>query len=626
MNNTLVNLDWLENINDFDSELSKVYSLSDLIQIAKKNCDINQLEAISKKLDKLIDDNLNNEYLKRLNIGIIGTSTTNHLIKPIRSTGLRFNFLLNIIESNYNDLMNELDENYYSLEISNKFDFIFINIDIYFFSFIETLNDIHKSNTQIETAFSLLKNLVHIIKKKYGAQIIINNLVLPQNSIFGSYEHKLIGSVEWFVNQFNLKLINFSDDTILVFDTNRLACEIGLKNWHSPKYRNLAKFSFSPEFIPIYSDYLCRILASRFGLTKRCLIIDLDNTIWGGVIGDDGLEGIKIGNGDAISESFLDFQKTILNLRNRGIIVCVCSKNEKQNALKPFQNHPDMILREEHIAVFMANWNDKASNIREISRIIAINPQNMVFVDDNPAERFLVRRELPEISIPEMPEDPSLYSLYLLSAGYFESILFSEEDKKRADLYKNIETFEKNLNSTTNIKSYLKNLNMKISFLPFDEIGRQRITQLINKSNQFNLTTKRYNQLDIENFQNDKNILTFQVRLEDKFGDHGMISVIICKKKPNSLEIDTWLMSCRVLKRYVENIALEKIIESAKNLKLDKIIGIYIESAKNSIVKNHYKNLGFNLMKKKNSKLEEIWQFDINNSKIDSYKHLFEII
>ena len=272
-----------------------------------------------------------------------------------------------------------------------------------------------------------------------------------------------------------------------------------------------------------------------------------------------------------------------------------------------------MILNEDHIAVFQANWTDKASNIRAIAKTLSLGLESMVFLDDNPAERMQVRRELPEVAVPELTENTALYTRTLLSAGYFESIGFSDEDLKRATYYQDNAKRAEILNQSSDIDGYLKSLDMEINFSSFDKIGRARIVQLVNKSNQFNLTTKRYNEGEIKDFEENKNFYTSQIRLKDKLGDNGMISVIICKKNFKFWEIDTWLMSCRVLGRKVEIITLQNIIQNAKNYGADKLIGFYNKTERNGLVKDHYKKLGFE--KTSDSDLNEIWELNIQNYK-----------
>ncbi len=329
------------------------------------------------------------------------------------------------------------------------------------------------------------------------------------------------------------------------------------------------------------------------GKSRRALILDLDNTVWGGVIGDDGLEGILIGQGDPVAEAHLSVQQTALQLRDRGIVLAVSSKNEDETARLPFRQHPEMLLKEEHIAVFQANWNDKASNIQAIAQELNLGLDAMVFLDDNPVERNLVRRHLPQVAVPELPEDPALYARTLLAAGYFDAVAFSKEDRERADFYRNNARRVALKEKVGDIDAYLASLSMRITFQPFNDIGRARIAQLINKSNQFNLTTRRYTEAEVQEIQGDSSCRTLQVRLSDTFGDNGMISVVICREQGEDWLIDTWLMSCRVLARKVETAVLQELLRQARTAGVRRLTGWYRPTERNKMVEEHYSKLGF---------------------------------
>jgi FkbH-like protein len=345
---------------------------------------------------------------------------------------------------------------------------------------------------------------------------------------------------------------------------------------------------------PLYGDLVARVLGARLGRSSKCMVLDLDNTLWGGVIGDDGLEGIVLGQGSPVGEAHIALQEYAKNLSRRGIILAVCSKNDMANAIAPFEQHADMILRRTDIACFVANWQDKATNIRAIASQLNIGLDALTFVDDNPFERNIVRRELPMVNVPELPEDPSEYVNCIADSGCFESANITADDLQRAKQY-NANRQREEIKTSTDMKGYLQSLNMQLLWRRFDGIGLQRIVQLINKSNQFNLTTRRYTSAEAQQFIGHANILTLQLRLVDNFGDNGMISVIIARPESLSgaLEIDTWLMSCRVLGRQVEEASLNLLVEQARAMGARSLKGTYIPSAKNQMVCNHYSKLGF---------------------------------
>jgi FkbH-like protein len=356
----------------------------------------------------------------------------------------------------------------------------------------------------------------------------------------------------------------------------------------------MAKFPFSDEMVPLYADYVARTVAAIRGKSRKVLILDLDNTLWGGVIGDDGLEGIKLAQGDAQGEAHLEVQRLALDLRKRGILLAVSSKNTDEVARRPFEEHPEMLLKLDHIAVFQANWNDKATNIQAIAEELSLGLDAMVFLDDNPAERGLVRKLLPQVAVPELPEEPAFYARTLAAGGYFEVIAVSGEDFKRANLYQDNAKRAELQRQVGGVDAYLASLDMTIIFQPFNSAGRARIVQLINKSNQYNLTTRRYTDPEVAEAERDPSVFTLQVRLTDMFGDNGMISVVICRPGvAGEWQIDSWLMSCRVLGRKVEHMVLQEILRHARAAGIRKLNGIYLPTDRNKLVVDHYAKLGF---------------------------------
>ena len=408
-----------------------------------------------------------------------------------------------------------------------------------------------------------------------------------------------------------------------VLDVASLAEKIGLSNWHDQVSYNIAKVPFSPDYSDIYANNIVRIISAILGKTKKVLVLDLDNTIWGGEVGDVGINNIKIGNGDPEGEAFSAFQKTLLNLKNRGIILAVCSKNNEKIAKSAFKNRREMILQEKDFAIFKANWLDKPTNIKKISEELNLGLDTFVFVDDNPVERDIVRKHLPEVSVPELSKEVTNYSRDILVPGYFEIITYSKEDKKRSETYhSNIKRKELE-KSSINLNGYLKSLNMKAKITPFKIENIDRITQLILRTNQFNLTTKRYKKREIEKIINNrKNYYTLQSNLEDAFGDNGIVSLIIGKVKKNVLLIDTWVMSCRVFSRNLEYAIFKKLISDLNKLNIKNVIGEYFKTEKNNIVHELYRELEFKKIggTKSNSK----WIFDVksytNNSKANLIK------
>jgi FkbH-like protein len=350
------------------------------------------------------------------------------------------------------------------------------------------------------------------------------------------------------------------------------------------------------------------IVKAISGNVRKCLILDLDNTIWGGVIGDDGMENIQIGE-LGMGHAFDELQTWAKELKQRGIILAACSKNEEDTAKQPFQEHPEMTLRLEDIAVFVANWENKVDNIKYIQKILNIGFDTIVFLDDNPFERNLVRELLPDVTVPELPEDPSLVVSYLCSLNLFETASFSEEDLRRTQQYREEITRTDFQKSFTSIDDYLSSLGMVSAVKAFDDFSLPRVAQLTQRSNQFNLRTVRYTEADVDRIRKSEKFITLSFHLRDKFGDYGLIGVVIVKKLAgNGAFIDTWIMSCRVLKRGMEEFIVNQMAKQARQAGVYRLVGEYLPTAKNKMVMDLYLQMGFN---QSNGK----WELDLRKFK-----------
>jgi FkbH-like protein len=425
---------------------------------------------------------------------------------------------------------------------------------------------------------------------------IIQQTALPVHpAVLGSNEQRLPGSRHAMIARINTALRARADAAkvdLLAVDT--MAAQDGIAAWHDTVLWHRAKQEVSPTAVPMYGDLVGRLLAARQGRSAKCLVLDLDNTLWGGVIGDDGLEGIVLGQGSALGEAFVALQEYAAELGRRGVILAVCSKNDEKNAVEAFEKHPEMVLRRPDIACFVANWDDKATNIRRIAAELNIGLDSLVFLDDNPFERNLVRSELPMVAVPEVEEDPATIPRLLSDAGYFESLGITAEDRVRNATYReNIER-EALRSTATDLPSYLRGLQMKLHWRGFDRLGLARTTQLINKTNQFNLTTRRYTEEEVLSVMTDNAAFGLQLRLLDRFGDNGVICITIGRllDEPEVL-IDTWLMSCRVLGRQVEEATLNLVAGEAQRLGARRLVGEFRPTPKNGMVAEHYARLGF---------------------------------
>ncbi|WP_068085730.1 HAD-IIIC family phosphatase [Novosphingobium rosa] len=451
----------------------------------------------------------------------------------------------------------------------------------------------------VEESLALLRGLRQALRNAGGALSIVQTLAEPPEPLFGHFDARWHNTLRAKIRAFNQALVeDLAGSADLLLDVAAMAGTAGTANWFSPGEWHLAKLPVAMACLPFYADHVGRLLGALRGKARRVLVLDLDNTLWGGIIGDDGMGGIRLGQGDPVGEAHLALQQQALALHGRGIVLAVCSKNEEATARQVFREHPDMALREEHIAVFQANWVDKAANLRAIAQELSLGLASFVFVDDNPAERAIIRQRLPEVAVPELPEDPALYTRTLALAGYFEATGFSAEDAARTGFYKDNARRAKLLEASGDLDSYLASLEMEIRFAPFDAVGRERIVQLINKSNQFNLTTRRYTEVEIAAIEQRSEGATLQVRLADRFGDNGMIStLVLTPSAPDTPEktwhIDLWLMSCRVLGRRVEDAVLNEVSRLAREQGVLWLEGTYRPTDRNMMVRDHYPRLGF---------------------------------
>lgn len=593
---------WLPEHPGFRSELSQIKQslgshdnqLQQIRTLANHNLDFRQINRIDSLMGQLPAEQT---APSKLRLAIVGSSTVEHLVPSIRVAALRRGVWIDAYVAPYG---------LYRQEILNPASTLYqFSPDVVLMALGADALSVHLPlNSSSEVVQDVVQqqvgdweNLWTVLSQQCGATIIQNLLVIPQETLFGQFDAILPASRNNILSQFNSVLKKKArQQNVLLLNMDALAATVGKNNWCDPSLWHHAKQEISPVYAPLYGNALASLLAAIRGLSYKCLVLDLDNTLWGGVVGDDGLEGIEIGQGNATGEAFAAFQHYVKSLKERGIILAVCSKNNQENALEPFKQHPDMVLKEDDISCFIANWDDKATNIRRIASDLNIGLDSLVFFDDNPVERGIVRQYVPEVAVVEVPEDPAHYVRCLASTGYFDAVSFSADDQNRTNQYIANRQRQTLQDTSHSIDSFLAELNMEMMVSPFEKVSIPRITQLINKSNQFNLTTRRYTQVQVEEMAADPATLDFQIRLSDKFGDNGLISVVIAKSsadEPKSLHLDTWLMSCRVLGRQVEYEVLNAIVERAQECGFETLVGEYIKTAKNGMVKDLYEKLGF---------------------------------
>ncbi len=427
-----------------------------------------------------------------------------------------------------------------------------------------------------------------------GARLLQFNFPAWDDRVFGDFGAKTPDSFAFQLRKLNYLLAESCAEykNVFIVDIDGLQSRLGEQNVRDPKMYCIAKMPFRTDFLPYIAKQITDTVLAASGTFKKCIVLDLDNTLWGGVIGDDGLDGIQIGE-LGLGHAFSAFQSWLKEMKNRGIILCVCSKNNEPAAREPFEKHPEMVLKLEDISVFVANWEDKAGNIRHIQSVLNIGMDSLVFLDDNPFERSVVRSLIPNITVPELPENPEEYVDYLRSLNLFETASYSEEDKLRTQQYR-AEAQRVSLQSQcTDYDAYLEGLEMIAEAKPFDSFHFPRIAQLTQRSNQFNLRTVRYTEQEITDIAADDRYITLYFTLKDKFGDHGLISAVIMEKQEDRLFVNTWLMSCRVLKRGMEEFIVNKMVSAAREAGYEIVEGEYLKTAKNAMVSRIYEKLGF---------------------------------
>ena len=432
------------------------------------------------------------------------------------------------------------------------------------------------------------------ISSRTHAIILQSTFVIPYERYFGNFDHKTSDSFSSVVSALNYRIVSQAKEFGAVFinDVDFVACWTGRKGWFDDRFWDLAKSFAALERLPYLASNIVNIICAHRGQVVKCIVLDLDNTLWGGVVGDDGVERIQL-NAHGEGEGFHRLQLYLKELKQRGVLLAVCSKNDLANALAPFERHPEMVLKREDFACFIANWEDKAHNLQVIQETLNIGLESMVFLDDNPFERNLVRGLLPAVIVPELPEDPADYVRSIAELELFEVTNFSAEDQQRAELYRKEAVRKEQQSSFSTVEEFLQSLDMRMSVAPFDEYQLPRIAQLMQRSNQFNLTTCRRSEGECSALRDNSNYLTFSVTLADRFGDHGLISIVIAEIRGGELALTDWLMSCRVLKRGVEQAVMNHVFQCAGELGVREVSGEFHPTAKNGMVSDFFGQFGF---------------------------------
>lgn len=548
-----------------------------------------------------------------IRLALLGNCATQLLATAVRGAGVEEGLNLQILDMDYNQILPQTMDPHSEL-YESKPAYVLLQICA------EKLWEEFCGEPLEQRASFAQRRIEEIIRywdditRYSSARILQFDFVELNDQTFGSYGLKVHTSFISQIRRLNVLLMDEAEKRKNVFLLNLAAAqaELGRKQFFDEKYYYSAKMPISLTALPEVAKLVIDMVKVLQGKIKKCIVLDLDNTLWGGVIGDDGMSGIQIGELGS-GHAFSNFQLWLRELKNRGVVLAVCSKNNEDTAREPFQKHPDMTLKIEDISIFIANWQDKAGNIKMIQQTLNLGMDSFVFLDDNPFERNMVSSMIPEITVPELPEDPAGYLAYVQSLNLFETASFSSEDQNRTSQYQaeiGRVTLQRQYES---IDDYLKSLEMIAEVKPFDEFQYPRIAQLTQRSNQFNLRTVRYTEEEIAKVAQDDSKLTLYFTLRDKFGDHGLISVVILDKQDDKLFVDTWLMSCRVLKRGMEEFIVNQIVETARANGFAKVVGEYLKTPKNAMVEHIYEKLGFDAIGE-NQFAADIEKFKLNRT------------
>ena len=539
-----------------------------------------------------------NNFDKKINVGILASFSLNGLEETLRVKSAQKGIDCRIYVGDYNQYNQEIFKSNSKLfQFNPQLTFLILDIrhilgELYFLPYSISASE---RKEFVETKVDEIKKLVETFLDNSNSKLVITNFQIPVYSPYGINEQKEDFGMKQLVYEINNKIRHELKDQSLVFiyDFNEFVMKFGEYNVFNYQDYFFGDIKISIDYIPKFADELLGYVNAVMGITKKCIVLDLDNTLWGGIIGEDGFDNIKLGD-DAVGRSFVEFQKRLLALNQRGIILAINSKNNFEDAMEVIKKHPSMILREDNFACMKINWDDKVTNLQEISKELNIGLDSMVFFDDDLINQEFVKTSLPEVLVVELPNDSSQFAQIITKMKEFDVLKITEEDVKRNEMYLVQKKRTELKNKIVDFDEFLKQMNIEVNIKKADSFTIPRISQLTLKTNQFNLTTKRYQQEEISSFSSDKDRIVECVQVSDKFGDNGITGVYIIEKK-DSKEwiIDTFLLSCRIMGRKVEEAMLYQIIEKAKNLGIKKIKGKFIPTKKNKPAENFYSDCGF---------------------------------
>lgn len=552
-------------------------------------------------------------FLKK-RIAVLGGSTTHDIIRMLELFLLNYGIEPEFYESEYaqywQDAMFDNEE-----LVQFHPDLIYIHTTGRNITFFPDMEDsLQGIEDKLEAQMNHFRVMWEKLENTYHCPVIQNNFEFPFYRILGNRDSYDPHGKTAFIQRLNMEFARYAaqQEHFYIYDIQYESAAFGLDRWTDPSYWHMYKYAMSMQAIPDFAFHLSHIIKAVFGKNKKAFVLDLDNTLWGGIVGDDGPENLEIGQETSMGQVYQEFQGYLKEHKKIGVLLNVDSKNEEENALAGLK-HPEGILKPEDFIVIKANWLPKSQNLTEIASELNIGRDALVFVDDNPAEREIIRQHVPETAVPEMTDgdqvNPDQFIRILDKNAYFEVVTLSEDDKHRNEMYKANAMRKEQEKSFGNYSDFLKSLEMEAVIRGFEPVYYSRIAQLTNKSNQFNLTTKRMTQAEVEQMAQDPGYITLYGKLKDKFGDNGVVSLVIGKKNGDTLELILWLMSCRVLKRDMEQAMLDTLVWQSRESGIRKLHGYYYKTAKNAMVKDFYGAMGFQKLSEKDGDSE--WEYVI---------------
>lgn len=531
---------------------------------------------------------------QEIRLAVLGNCATQFFSEAVEGFGKLSGLNLSVYDADYNQIDEQLldpSSEVYSYRPDDIL--LWISTEKLYEEYLD--QEISARSSFADTYIQKIGHYWDLIEKNSNARILQLNFSEIDDKVMGQYSCKVDLTFAYQIRKLNylLQAAEARNNKVYPVDAFAVQIELGRETYfNAPLYYN-AKMPVAMGALPYLAKAVIDVIKAMAGKIKKCIILDLDNTLWGGVIGDDGLGGIEIGELGK-GHVFTNLQRWFKQLKDYGIILAVCSKNDEDIAKEPFEKHEEMVLSLSDISLFVANWNDKASNIKMIQESLNIGMDSIVFLDDNPFERNLIKEKFPDIEVPELSEDPALWLAFLQNQNYFDTVSYTGEGSDRTKFYQAEYERKKLEQNFESIDDYLQSLMMVGNAKSFEPLRYPRISQLTQRSNQFNLRTVRYTVDEIQRIAEDDRYITLYYTLKDKFGDHGLVAVVILEKKSDEeLFVDTWLMSCRVLKRGMEEYIVNHMVRTATNGGFRTILSEYLPTPKNQMVKNIYETMGF---------------------------------